>query len=55
MLALPLVEYQMTYAVIFGKPETGSPIPAEQINAVAYLISLSQVECKGLTMMSNFG
>jgi hypothetical protein len=23
------------HAVIFGKPETGNPIPAEQINAVA--------------------
>lgn len=30
-----------THAVMFGKPETGRPIPAEQIRAV--------------TMMSNLG
>jgi hypothetical protein len=32
------------YAVILGKPETGSPIPAEQINAVAYLVSFPKVQ-----------
>lgn len=41
-------KHQMTYAVIFGNPETGSPIPAEQINAVAFksaFLRCNAVQC----------
>lgn len=46
-----------THAVIFGKPETGRPIPAEQISAVACKL-YQRNKVRGdekLTMMSNRG
>jgi hypothetical protein len=44
-----------TYAVILGKPETGSPIPAEQIKAVAYPVSFSHAFEQERTMINNLG
>lgn len=46
-----------THAVMFGNPETGRPIPAEQINAVTWRYvryPLSQRLLR-LTMMSSLG